>query len=186
MDIYYDFLTRRFNTLKVVINVDKLHAARYTITYEGKQGTLILFSNNKENRYQSALFYGIKTYDFLEKYNRGKVFEQYFDQTPQYVPLPCSSCGGSGKVDWVSKPLAIKTDIIKFVPESKMFVTLNDFSAYPNLINQFKLYVTKINRESGEEYCSFCLGTGIQLDGRFRIFHPFKKLRERLVMISGE
>jgi hypothetical protein len=166
--------------MRLGFNVKKWHMLRYITSEEG-QGPMILYSNDPPF-YYGVLFPGIKTVDLLKKLKEGKDIELYFVNFSKRIrPDKCKMCNGAGKLDWISKTTHANLGIKDFIQDDRKFLGFNTTDQFPNLSSQFILSVTKINRQEGEEYCDKCSGTGIKIDGRFRIFQPFKKLQKHLV-----
>jgi len=181
MKIYYDFLMRSdYKVMRLMINIKKWHLLRYIVCEDG-QGPMLLYSDDTPF-YYGAIFPGIKTMELLRKLKEGNDIEQYFLSFSSSIrPDKCKVCHGAGRLDWISKTTHGNAGIKDFIQDDRKFLGFNATDQFPNLTSQFILSVTKINRQDGEEYCDKCSGTGMKIDGRFRVFQPFKKIHNHLV-----
>ena len=130
---------------------------------------------------------GMKVENLMKHIERGKdhEFEHYHFTADNYWPLFCHKCKGSGKLDWLSKitgvgaPGIVCSTVDKFERDPSHVLQHVDLSG--NLKNHQWLGVTLI--QEGEELCQECLGTGITLDGRYRIFSA-KQFKKRLIKVE--
>ena len=94
-------------------------------------------------------------------------------------PPACPKCWGRGKMDWIE--MAMDT------PFSKKHVTGNP-EMYERDTTSLLIYPDKHDTivfsrtvlKEGEEYCPYCHGSGVDLDGRYIVFKGMPALRKLL------
>ena len=89
--------------------------------------------------------------------------------------LLCEKCWGKGKLDWVENARDERNDYKVFIrdPSSAMI--------YPKYT---RIIFARALLDEGEDYCPNCLGTGLILDGRHKLFKGMTDMRNRLLPIQ--
>lgn len=127
----------------------------------------------------------MKVEQLIDHTEKGKdhTFEHYHFAADGHQPPFCYKCKGGGKLDWLSKitgvPGLTNTAVKKFKRDPSCALQYVDLLG--ELKNHQWLGVTSL--QEGEELCHTCLGTGIMLDGRFKIFSE-KRFKNRLIRVK--
>jgi len=185
MHIFFDALRKSdYNITRLTLSISTWHMLRYVSTYDDGEGTVLVYSMEGMPTYHSVLFPGIKVPNLLEKLKLKQDFEQYYIiPKKSFSPLKCRRCKGAGKLDWISKATITARGIKDFTQSDREFLGFHhSVNKYPYIASQFIMSRTTIDRENGEDYCDNCKGTGIKINGVYRLFRPFTDIMRCLVL----
>lgn len=115
--------------------------------------------------------------------------ETFFIKTMEGIDR-CEKCKGVGKFDWANK--ATNSYIYDYVRDPAYILIYEPNYKKPSISSAIyqapylALARTKVDESKGEVFCEVCLGTGLDLDGRHKIFSGFNNIRYNLKVIKWE